>query len=297
MYGDASGTHTMNPKIPDGKSMLSSGLKHQESFAVSEDASEGLTIIMYPGVNSGIFINGGTDSRTTTTYSNGIQFANDYSQTGDNITQWRSVSQLLKVELVNAEETNDGWWQAARLRLPADSHYFAGSPSGVASRTVLPTNEFPYYDINQAAIANNPTFTTGALKDIGSERFVLAPASREHEFKRLDLSPGTAIPEEQLVDDSFDCIIIQIFGNTNAGTGNSRLHLHHMANHEYIYAFDTREHALQTKSYDYPALVKKVRHKHLKWLTKASIKAHTFYKRHQTEIRQVVDALLLMGMA
>lgn len=256
VYKNPFSTATTNAKIPDGKSMISSGFRHQESFQINESGTSGLTIYMYPGLGRGIVVGpGGVDTRpeSTRVYENGVIYDGG-QQTSDWVTQWRLVSQGLKLSLVNSDDTNDGWWEAVRMHVPASPGEFA-----IDNVTSIPTPgmDFPY--LNTGNLANNPTYVSGSLKDIHKHLFVLAPASREHEFLRLEKvertskDPGDSI--SQVVDDSHDCIIIKIYGNVGTET-NSRLHAHHVCNQEYIYGHDTKQHQQQTQSFDNPTALR-----------------------------------------
>jgi hypothetical protein len=250
VYRNPFSTSTTNAKIPDGKSMISTGFRHQESFQINEDGSSGLTIYMYPGLMGGIEVGGeGIDTRDALSrfYSNGVTLDEQGDQTSDWVTQWRLVSQGLKLSLVNSDETNDGWWEAVRVHVPASPGEF----SYTSGQTPLPGSDFPYKTTGN--LANNPTYVSGSLKDIHKHLFVLAPASREHEFLRLEKNGNQNV--STLIDDSHDCIVIKIYGNVGSDT-KSRIHAHHVCNQEYIYGHDTKQHQQQSKSFDFPAALR-----------------------------------------
>jgi hypothetical protein len=249
VYKNPFTTATTNGKIPDGKSMISTGFRHQESFQINEQGDSGLTIYMYPGLQTGIEVDGGgQDTRTSDQqfYSNGVVVDNSGNQTADWVTQWRIVSQGLKLSLVNSDETNDGWWEAVRVHVPASQGEFE-----YADGRTFTGADFPYKTTGN--LANSPTYVSGSLKDIHKHLFVLAPASREHEFLRLEKNGNTDV--RKFIDDSHDCIVIKIYGNVGSNT-LSRLHAHHVCNQEYIYGHDTKQHQQQTKSYDYPGALR-----------------------------------------
>jgi hypothetical protein len=165
------------------------------------------------------------------------------------IKKWRVVSQATRVMLTNNFDNNEGWFEAIRVApSPQDfnlirSQGFPPAEQGVARNTraamdvgrvyqqmvSLPNTEYKV-PLN---LVENPSYTTGRLRDIGKYVFQLLPLNGEHEFK--DPIEDTR-NESMLVDDSFDMIVIKLHikKQTDAQTG-SALVVSTVCNQEHIY--------------------------------------------------------------
>lgn len=286
VYGSFNSQATNDVKIPDGKVALSSGYRHQISTQIEDNNTSRITMIIYPGLTAGIATlhsvtegpgdNGGVGNllsgvTTHIRYTNGADLTPDgmYKTQGDAYSKWRVVSQGMKISLVNSEDTNDGWWEAVRVHVskkqfPSGPAGIRVTPDGIAPDN-LATNggETPVAQVFPfmlgESMADNPTYVSGSLKSIHKETFTLAPASNEHTF--LDQDPsldnggaGTDRPQNfaNAFDDSFDCIVLRIFGNPATAGANAvtRLHCHMIANHEYVYDWGSKLHNTMTRTYD-----------------------------------------------
>jgi hypothetical protein len=157
------------------------------------------------------------------------------------ISKWRIVSQGLKLTLVNNSDENDGWWEAIRLtingtdrRITKDTGALGDTPgspgfTNISEELLNPTN-----------MVEQPTYTTGKLRDIHRHLFVLRPEGSEHEFQTLrgDFRAQTDDSLDTVFDKSFDVIVIKVHARklaAGATEGQTRLMTHVVCNQEIIY--------------------------------------------------------------
>lgn len=271
VYKNPFTTYTTNPKIPDGKATMSAGLRVQAVKDIKFSAvNETLHILLLPGCNNGAIILGNNGTAMTDKnmfYKNQVAIktesmapdlldddnkpittssTNTYKgevgviETGE--TKWRLVSQALKLTLVNNSDENDGWWEAIRTTCNAksfglvenneSSYYHVGFNS---------TTALPDVSLTDTIVENN-TYASGKLRDIHRYLFQLHPTVNDHDFKScvdIRTQPDQASMMPYLMDDSFDCIYIRVYGRSAAdGRNPTRLMAHIVANQEVIYDED-----------------------------------------------------------
>lgn len=113
--------------------------------------------------------------------------ATDYTVFNDSgFAQWRIVSQGLRLELLNTDEENDGWFEAFRFNWRAQCEDLCltplnGStgPSKQLGCAVNPTELKPYLETISAV--EQPGYQTGLLRDLKKFEFMLHPQSTTHD--------------------------------------------------------------------------------------------------------------------
>lgn len=300
MYHNPFSTATKQPKIPDGKMGESLGFQTQtvKELICNDAASSGvMTLLMYPGMNSGLIaINEKLGVDTFVSPSNqinvmGYQGSNsmDYSAVAgaasgdiimnDNYAYWRIVSQGLRLSLLNPAETDDGWWEAARIHVGADPANWKLTGNNLVldntAGTMVPATLAQAIASGSVALVNENSYTTGTLRDLKNNLFTLHPIKDDHDF----VHPRTTMamfstdmtgfdPVDQTVtldaghdngqelveswnDPSFDMVVIKIHGRTDA-TNRTRLHANLVSNQEIIFAANEREARFHTTTENTP---------------------------------------------
>lgn len=320
---------TSQPKIPDGKIQKSLGLSNQTAGElVAAQSGVGLAqpvfpqdgtihILMYAGQDGGAVVwntVGGKASTAapSTAYTSknaagetlGYRDTPHVSISGLNATtggdivasiansysQWRVVSQGLKLGLLNPAEEDDGWWECYRVNDPFEAEDIIIRPTTNADTTtfcgVTPMGKLNSTDpdgynglIAVENLANQGSYRTGLLRDIHKEYFQLMPSHIEHEMRTqvdrqkvtgADIVSAVTIgaPEDgkyaqfaagstrakdivdTYIDPSFDMLYIRIHGRS---TGNpTRLHYNLVGNHEVTFPTDSLIARFQTESHARP---------------------------------------------
>lgn len=278
VYKNPFSTATTNPKIPDGKCMLSAGQRLQATTELVNDTDAPMEILLYPGLTNGLSANSvvgtnnihvpltGNPNFQTMGYSNHAEFGVNQSnltleQTGPSIAAWRIVSQGVKLSLVNNFDENDGWWECVRVQAQRDPDHWtviAGElGDGTAYRTVPDWASLGFANRN---LIEHPSYKSGKLRDIGKQRFQLKPHMLDHDFVRLakDHPHSNAIDDalqleynkpvgdnttltdyiNEVQDNSYDMIFIRIHGRPSA-SGPTRILSHLVCNQELMYGEDS----------------------------------------------------------
>ncbi len=297
IYRDPFTPRAAEAKIPDGKTRLSVGtrLNASRSLKNKSGGDDILHVLLYPGISQGMVVWGDTGELTNrgftaTQYNNHMTFdvASIYNAGAgadgpvifnEKISKWRLVSQGLKLQLMNTDEENDGWFQAIRLNdafQAAQLGFYSGDNVNQQTSTVFGPDLTMLTDLENKNLMNSPTYSEGRLKDIHKTCFELQPQTDDHEFKSLpakytvvngtdiatvgggpayvslqgDTAQAHAIVG-QLLDDAFDCVYIRIHCRSNTGAGSttgSSLRAHIISNQEIVYDEDQSEHKFMTQS-------------------------------------------------
>lgn len=192
---------SLTPRIPDGKSITSQGIKFQIRKPVTVNvASTDFKIFLVPNACNPCFTSQKTIGNPAIDYFVNDKVLNyatsvvadDRTMTqplATGVAKWRVVSYGLHVSHLNNTDSNDGWWEAVRLTTSVDpQNYFAAIPSnGNTGPAVLIPDENKL-DTSEAVITNLPSYTTGRLRDLHNVIFSLHPDGCEHDFKH---SPST----------------------------------------------------------------------------------------------------------
>lgn len=194
------------PKIPDGKAIMSVGSRVQVAAELNNIPSgdDLLHILLYPGATQGMVVWGDTGALSTRGFT-GYQF-NDHMTfnvaapfnsasftpgnivNNDNINEWRLVSQGLKLSLLNTGEENDGWWECIRYKdsFKADEFgFYSGDNTNQQIKCVYGPDTTMKAKLAGKNLVNSPTYCSGALQDIDKAMFALQPQTEDHDFRKL----------------------------------------------------------------------------------------------------------------
>lgn len=219
---------TNNPKIPDGKCSLSAGQRYQAVESFTNDNSEAMYFILFPGLNAGLYTVGAAQDRVLS-YNNDTQLRINSNGTrvdvgpvtdGQAIAQWRVVSQGMKLSLVNNADENDGWFEAVRLTIsqepdnwridyplnPAIQAAGKHGANGLVIRPKSDSNGAIIQGINRVNFVENATYRTGKLRDIHKHAFILKADSNDHDFIQLHPSVISGTGDGPLIDDDFGAL-------------------------------------------------------------------------------------------
>lgn len=289
LYHDPFAATTQSPKIPDGLTELSVGLHQQAVSEITGALASGLIdIVIFPGLGIICDVDGTSSggaipfnriinqvSYNTTTY---VDSATTFTiNMGDNnLARWRLVSAGVQLKCLNPVESDDGWWEAARLPFNKDSRNW----SLVGTAPGLPwINQSLLVPESLASVVNPnmKSYATGLLRDLGKVQFDLNPVGSEHKFKLIQPNFGVVGPTNMTVgtttvsdnasfqdratnfdqffdnsiDDSWDIIMIRVHGrDATSALGGTRLHANVVANYEFCYddsefqMFETTAHSI-----------------------------------------------------
>lgn len=309
MVHDPFADTTSQPKIPDGKITTSLGLSaaNVDELTSAEGVST-VHMLLYAGCNSCLAVTGvtahndvnrnfhvmGLSGQPVADWEDAATFVGDVvngtkmgavQATGTQHALWRVVSCGLQLKLLNAAEEDDGWWEAIRLNRDTDLSDFGLTTSqSVAGRTGIQTNGTlaPYRlidgsgggDITTRTIYDDPSYSTGLLRDLDKVQFELHGRLDFHDFKvrkrsvyfdeATDLNFGAVQDSlgfttgrdesydliNEWIDQSYDMIYVRLhtrIGGVN-GAGGSRLHTHVVSNQEVYFEDGTTENRFQTPS-------------------------------------------------
>lgn len=256
------------PKIPDGLTYSSCGLRLQQAINITQGLADDMILIFYPGIEGGLYIydqfsSFNNDDGSDYTYNNHLNLGAQNPPTqipSVRVTQWRLVSQALRLTSVNNCEEADGWFEAIRVdtakaRDAASAMWEIRDGSNVpvaksrlnnaGATTTTPRGANVQLWSGYQSITNfieQPSYVTGKLKDLQKHVFQLRPQVREFEFTKLTQGPGAYADE--FVDDNFDTIVIKIHGrapvNADDGGGATRIMAHWISNQEICYDENTQ---------------------------------------------------------
>lgn len=292
---------TQHPKIPDGAlgSSLSRRLVQTTAFA-NANGTQGPTVmhlIMAPTLGVPIVITNTVDGLLKRPASStDPQFVGFNGQTvgftpmvggvpkwplaaGDTVeltnnggfSKWRIVSQGLRLELNETDDTNNGWFEACRFNWNNNNHNISFTPlDGTTTSTTLGCAPNPNTDLYNMSIIEQRGYMHGQLKDLGKIEFNLHPQSPNHEPKDLSLinkivegvdinrdtsavkidlgnSSAAANLKSEVVDTHMDWIYIRFYPR-NATLGGSNLVLSLTQNLEFAFNPDSDLSSFQTEN-------------------------------------------------
>jgi hypothetical protein len=177
VYVNPWSTATTNPKVPDGKCRMSTGLRMQAVREYSNDAiNTRMEFVIFPGLACGLSANTQTINTGGLTAADLQLPANDWlgdmiyenhgkflaTTTGDNIefkqetadaiSKWRLVSQAVRFTLINNADENDGWFEAVRFTVTDDYGKLRVKTIGTPSATGTPSYVAPGNGTSQANV-------------------------------------------------------------------------------------------------------------------------------------------------
>jgi ribosomal protein L35 len=228
---DPFNTGISNLKLRDGKTQRSAGVRFRSTGEIKCDHAETTVIVLFPGHSNGLCwrtnATFGTNTGTAGIYTNSL-FNNHVNTTTDrtNIKQLRIVSSGLKLNLVNNEEQNDGYWEAARI--PIDPVEFTcDATTGRCIPTFLTGSGF---DID---LSNHTTYQSGRNKDLHKYLFKNNYHTVDHPFSYV-----TASTPEIMIDQAFDMVVIKIRGRSDS-VNQTKLMFELVSNQEIVYNENT----------------------------------------------------------
>lgn len=231
---------TNAPKIPDGKAMLSAGLKLQQTTELMQVDELG-HLLMFPGISNGLVFKGMQHTSATAPTGNMMYnghgvIVNVVPQGGANLPTetdavsderaWRVVSQQVKFTCINGADDYDGWWECVRIPTLTRTHRLAtvertkfnDVPNNVEVNSIAPgidpaapNQVYPAIPID-SPLVNNVTYCTGKIKDLHRYNFQLLPSLNDNDF--VDLGGDTLTKDilDSLIDTSFDSWYMRFHG-------------------------------------------------------------------------------------
>ena len=244
------------PKIDDGKASMSSAIKLRMTGQVTLPTTAGayVDLCLGPGLSSNFLPVGGVAvvDPADPTYA-----AHMATQTlRDQIKQVRLVGAAARFSLLNNAEQNEGYWEA--IRVP-----FCWSDINLRTRadpTTEPvTGSLDFTGAITAAgtdFSQHMTYQTGKLKDLHKYQFKLNSVTNEHPFTCADvigdgLNGPTQTQLEGFVDETFDIVIIRVFGR-NEASFPSAIRYDVVSNQEVVWKENSQSARMMTKSQHNP---------------------------------------------
>lgn len=194
---------TLNPKIPDGVSVQSTGLRFQQGF--NYQFTEPTTyLIIYPGLGSFCAVYPANSAGVPTTgpagiwptpavlYSNRTLYQGAVGTLRNlNVARWRQVSCGVRIRNTNNDDNNDGSWEAIRLSTPNDPQQWATLQAADAGYVPFTTDALhsiiPQFadKITNLNFAQNNSYCSGQMKDLHRKYFMLKEQQPTHEFTEI----------------------------------------------------------------------------------------------------------------
>jgi hypothetical protein len=258
-------TRTIHPKVPDGKTHISSGQRLQAVKTIPAAVGPFVhEILLFPGLNNSVTALASGANTTPATATNvdfgtthaplitggggaGTARQSDQSQL---ICSWRTVSCGLRLNLVNNADSNEGWFEACRVNLCDPTKFTVvepvqtqnSDPVYVAASALSAAQLAEVAPFNTQNMAISPTFISGKLRDIHKYSFTLNPNTNDRPFRPMPAF-GSDIPMSSLVDTSMDAVLIRIHGSAS-----TQLMAHVVHNQEIIYDENTALYRASTRA-------------------------------------------------
>lgn len=224
-------TSTMAPKLLDGKVTRTSGIRLRSTGELSCYTSGPSMIALIPGLSNSVCWN--IDGSTVVAPG---AFGGHVGTTTDRalVQKCRLVSVGLRLTLINNADQNDGYWEAARIPVSA-ADFTVNSTTGLAT--------FGFISDETKNLSQYQTYQTGKIRDLHRIQFDLASQSTEHDFNLVVASAGA-----EMLDTTFDVVVIKINGRTGSGIDPTKLMYDTISNQEVVYKEDTALSRLMTKT-------------------------------------------------
>lgn len=201
VYVNPYSVKTQQPRIPDGSRHHSLGVSLRSHITLSSTVQAGY-VILYAAASSfgAVLTSAGAYTSATENYALDPDPIINATGLTNTVEGWRGVSFGLKLRNANNMLSNDGTWQAIRIR-PCEFQNFTIGDSQI-SRPELTTAPA------LATWANDPSFSSGRLKDLHKKDFILATEQDEHLWRRDNEG-------DVYGDPSFDIIMIYLSNMLN----------------------------------------------------------------------------------
>lgn len=236
-----------DPKWPDGKTTYSIGNKVQRVTDVDKGNCENLIIVLFAGINNWcqcfkrpvnstdylqVFSHSlsrqdsvllsefqtpsGTGTTTTVPSPDELDRQTWILYKNPNLQSyvgWRPVSVGLKIDCINSDEDNDGWFECIRTERTSLQHAELLSLSSQATETIFDNTDshiigpcgigFNHDILNTWYMAKDwslqPTYQTGKLHNLSRYMFQLNPVREDNDFRILDSVniPNSSIQRNQ----------------------------------------------------------------------------------------------------
>lgn len=246
VYKNPYSAATQLPKIPDGSRNFSLGASFRAQNTVN---SASCFVVLVPGVHTMGYAIPGGDNYPEITAGQALAFvrpqpaapapgavAGEMMLGLSEMEAWRLVSAGMKIRTINNDQQNDGHYQAIRLRHCHNSATLVdnGGHFPVMHNQVPAVSTWP----------NDPSYSSGRIKDLVSKDFMLAPENPEHPF--IDWAEPVTLEGrgyETLYDVSFDIIVVKLVGITA-----TNLLIDMYANYEASFRSNTQLNYYQTQT-------------------------------------------------
>jgi hypothetical protein len=238
-------TATTSPKIPDGKTATSCGLKLQSRAEIVQTGPVG-HILMFPGVGNGLVfhqltpLDANAIDRNLPYKNHGVAvyqrnqlggIFGDGARTLHREREWRIVSQQIKLTSTNGADDYDGWWEC--VRIPCIKRDFSLVTTHVITSLIpnvedireaiigsaesqdqrLTTGMFPL----ESPLINNNSYCTGKIKDLHRYNFQLLPSLNDSDFMTVGSEKAPKQLITNMIDNSFDCWYMRLHGTPAVG--------------------------------------------------------------------------------
>lgn len=203
VYLNPFSTRTQQPKIPDGSRNYSLGVSLRGQNMADKTAPNTLYVALFPGAKSWtVYGQSVIGTPPTQWFSSGIGPINTTPEGDANeepapneISAWRGVSFGMKLSAVSNTHQDAGFWRAIRIR-----------GCDAANTGTFPSTAIEPAITNFAMWPNDPSFSSGTLRNLSKKDFILATENDEHLWTQVTL-PGVSVDRN---DHSFDIVLIQI---------------------------------------------------------------------------------------
>lgn len=178
-------------KVPDGKSLLSVGIRQQARVTWTSSANDD-TLLISPHFNAALRLTlnvanaGGTPVVTTVTPTTNLYSPLDM----DEVSLIRGVSYGIKLMCTSGMANNDGWWEAVRY-----------STNGA--------------QFDPSRMIDDPSYSAGKIRDISNYIFQLKPTKDHMDFQ--DKKNQLFENYQTECDTNFDSICIIFHGSAGVG--------------------------------------------------------------------------------
>lgn len=200
-------TQVTQPKIYDGKTLRSAGVRFRTTGEISING--GITyIVLAPALTAPMtwyFSAAGVPS-------SGVPSETTLDHVGSNaqrsvIEKIRTVGVGLKLNLMNSADQNEGYWEAARYSTTSEEFELLADGTGRLKHTDLAAGA-------PLELSNEPSYQRGKLRDIHRYMFRLNSNNTEHNLGKVNAVETLS----QLIDEDWDMIVIKIHGRVEAGS-------------------------------------------------------------------------------